>query len=491
MRGAAGGSCVALFMIIASGPYSTASADDWSFKPAVGLYESFTSNAKLAPPGDENWDFVTDLEPSLVVHGAGGRFTLDLDGSAKFLLYARDRSLSTILPSLMEANTTELIPDLLFIDTHAFVGQQPKNTGQAVSGSEFTGQQGSTTATFVVSPYMRNHFGDFADSQLRYTFSGFLGTSGVGRSMTNSLTETVVSGPQFQRLKWTVTGAASFSQYSNSNSDSNSNSGNAGSRNTYNLLAEVDGEYVIDNWISALAGVGYEAIHDETLDSQPNGPIGLVGVRLTGARMSLVLAFNHRFDSNYPSMDFTYQINPQSQIRASYTEGIDTTASLFANDVSFLSTDAYGNFVDARTSELFSLGNTGLGVQNSAFRHRSFNVSYVGVFDRDSVNASGYFDMRNGSQGQSSETAYGAILGWRHSISPVDEFSASLRFQRTSGGNSDGGTQSTINLGLAYSRQLSDTLTGVALYDFTNRFSSSSSDRFRENVVTVGLKKSF
>src|SRR5262249_34553843 len=161
--------------------------------------------------------------------------------------------------------------------------------------------------------------------------------------------------PQFQRLKWSATGSASFSQYSNSSSGGSSGggSGNTGSRNTYNLLAEVDGEYVIEDWISALAGVGYQAIHDETLDNQPNGPIGMVGVRLTGARTNLVLAFNHRFDSNYPSMDFSYQISPQSQIRASYTEGIDTTASLSATDVSFLATDAFSNFVDARTAQLF------------------------------------------------------------------------------------------------------------------------------------------
>jgi len=483
MRGVAGGCCLALLGIVGDGFGSAASAEDWSFKPAIGAYESFTSNARLAPPGDEDWDFITDLEPSLVVHGAGSRFTLDLDASVKLLLYARDRSLSTALPSLMEANTTELIPDLLFLDTRAWVGQQPKNTGQAVSGSQFTGQQGATTATGIISPYIRNHFGDFADSQLRYTFSGFLGTSGVGSSMTNSLTETLVSGPQFQRVKWSVTGAASFSQYSNS--------GNTGSRRTHDLLAEVDGEYVIEDWVSALAGVGYESIRDETLDNQPNGPIGMVGVRLTGARTSLVLAFNHRFDSNYPSMDFSYQISSQSQIRASYAEGIDTTASLFATDVSFLATDAFGNFVDARTAQLFSLGNTGLGVQNSAFRQRSLTVGYVGVFDRDSVNASGYLEMRDGSRSESSETAFGGIVGWRHEISPLDEVGATLRFQHTSGGSSQGGTQNTVNLGISYSRKLSDTLTGVALYDFTDRFSTKSSDRFLENVVTIGLQKSF
>ena len=48
-----------------------------------------------------------------------------------------------------------------------------------------------------------------------------------------------------------------------------------------------------------------------------------------------------------------------------------------------------------------------------------------------------------------------------------------------------------MNLGVAYSRKLSDTLTGVALYNFTDRFSTKSSDSYRENVITVGLQKSF
>jgi uncharacterized protein (PEP-CTERM system associated) len=177
-----------LVMLISGSFGAGASAGDWSIQPNVGLYESFTSNAKLDPPGKENWDFVTDLEPSIAVHGEGDRFTLDLDASAKLLLYARDRSLSTVVPNLVESNTTELIPDLLFVDTQAWVGQQPKNTDQRTSGSEFTGQQGGTAGTMVISPYLINHFGDFADSQLRYTFSGFLGSSGVGSSLTNSIT---------------------------------------------------------------------------------------------------------------------------------------------------------------------------------------------------------------------------------------------------------------------------------------------------------------
>src|SRR5262249_54943235 len=159
----------------------------WLIIPGVEVDGSFTSNARLDPPGKEKWDFIGNVEPSVSVRGQGDRLTFDLDASAKLLGYARDRSLSTILPDLQASGTIELIPGLLFLDAQAVITQQQNDTGQAVSGSQFTALQGSTVATMVVSPYLRNHFGDFADSQLRYSFSPVLSRSGnLGNSMTNT-----------------------------------------------------------------------------------------------------------------------------------------------------------------------------------------------------------------------------------------------------------------------------------------------------------------
>jgi uncharacterized protein (PEP-CTERM system associated) len=477
--------CGTVLVVLGAGLGAPGRAGEWLITPGIAVDGSFTSNARLDPPGRENWDFITNVEPSISVHGRGDRLTLDLDASVRLLGYARDRSLSTILPSLQESNTTELIPDLLFLDTRGFVGQQPKKTGEAVSGSQLTGQQGATVATMIVSPYLRNHFGDFADSQLRYSFSQVLSSSGsLGNAMTNAISETLVSGSRFTRLRWTLTAAGSFSHYSSS--------GDTAARNTYDMLAEASFQYALSRPISLLASFGYENIHDDTLEVQPNGPIASVGVKLTpGPRTSLTLEFNHRYNSNYPSAELTYQISAQSSIRASYSQSIQTSQSSYADDVSFLSTDAFGNFIDARTAQIFSLGNANLGVENSAFRQKTFTISYFGVFERDSINASGYYEARDASKSQSAETAYGGEIGWHHEIDPLNELDTTLRFQHTSGGSSEGGTENTIGLGIAFSHQFTDTLSGVILYNFTNRFSTVSSDRFRENVVSIGLRKTF
>ena len=67
---------------------------------------------------------------------------------------------------------------------------------------------------------MRNHIGDFADSEFRYTFNQvFTGGSSTGspgqtnqlsNATSNRLTETLVSGNQFTRLLWTVVADADY-----------------------------------------------------------------------------------------------------------------------------------------------------------------------------------------------------------------------------------------------------------------------------------------
>jgi hypothetical protein len=54
-------------------------------------------------------------------------------------------------------------------------------------------------------------------------------------------------------------------------------------------------------------------------------------------------------------------------VRAVYTDQVYTTSqALFANNLSFLTKDEFGNFIDSRTEQLFSLSNSSFGVQTDA-----------------------------------------------------------------------------------------------------------------------------
>ena len=89
-------------------------------------------------------------------------------------------------------------------------------------------------------------------------------------------------------------------------------------------------------------------------------------MRLTpGPRTSVTLTYNHRFDSDFFSGSASYLIAPQARIDASYTERIETSQTLFADNLSFLTRDEFGNFIDSRTARLFALGdNANFGLQD-------------------------------------------------------------------------------------------------------------------------------
>src|SRR6266436_5948020 len=104
-----------------------AQARDWIVTPRVSLYESYTSNASLAPDGQDRSDFFSTLA---------------------------------------------LVPELLFVDGAASVQQVPSSGQAPVSASPLAASTNlETVSVYDISPYIKHHFGTFADTELRYTFN--------------------------------------------------------------------------------------------------------------------------------------------------------------------------------------------------------------------------------------------------------------------------------------------------------------------------------
>jgi hypothetical protein len=163
--------------------------------------------------------------------------------------------------------------------------------------------------------------------------------------------------------------------------------------------SQASAEYRLDRQVGLLASVGYEQISDPAFfpEPEPTGPIGSVGIKYTpGSRTSIVLNLNHRYNRNFATGTATYLLGSQSQIRANYTDQNYTSSqALFSNNLSFLMTDEFGNFIDSRTQQLFSLASTSFGLQADAFRQRSFNLDFHLVHGRDVFDAGRYWQDRN------------------------------------------------------------------------------------------------
>ena len=156
--------------------------DDWTITPSVSLYESYTSNASLNPLGQGNPDFFTTLVPAVDIRGDTSRLKLNFDYSLAAIAYIDNPNLDQLRNNLNFVSTLTLVPELLFIDGAASVQQVPTNGQLPVSSSPLAASTNlETVGTYNISPYMRNHIGNFADSEFRYTFNQvFTGGSSGG-----------------------------------------------------------------------------------------------------------------------------------------------------------------------------------------------------------------------------------------------------------------------------------------------------------------------
>lgn len=471
-------------------------AGDWTITPSVSLYQSFTSNASLNPIGQANPDFFTTLVPAVDVQGDTSRIKLNFDYSLDAIAYFSNPQLDQLRSNLNFLSTMTVVPQLFYIDGAASIQQIPSNGQLPVSSSPLAASTNLTTVgSYNISPYIKTHFGSFADSELRYTFNqvipgstddtSFTGSNELSNSITNRLTETLVSGADFTRLFWSVIIDGDNTTFSGSNPD------------TLSRLVQANGEYRLGRQVGLLASVGYELISDPTFapEPEPDGPIGSVGIKYTpGPRTSLIVNLNHRYNSNFVTGSGSYLIGAESRVDAAYTDQVYTSSqSLFSNNLSFLTTDQFGNFIDSRTEQLFSLSGTNLGFQSNAFRLKTFNLGLHAVEGRNTFDVGGFWQNRDVFQTGEVDTAFGGGASWGRALSPVAKLTLSLRYanQQFDIPLQESDQQQLIGAGGSLVYNLNDTLDGVLTLNYTRQFANISTNAFEETVLSVGLQKHF
>jgi len=236
-----------------------------------------------------------------------------------------------------------------------------------------------------------------------------------------------------------------------------------------------------------------QPIDDATLTVEPDGPIGSVGLHWTpGPRTSVILNFNHRYDDNFVTGNASYQIGPKTNVAASYTERIETSQTLFANDLNFLITDEFGNFIDARTAQLFALGGSAFGLTDQAFKLKRFETNLHAVRGRNTFDVIGYYETRDVESTDEFDTAGGGELNWGRALSRLTNLNLTFRF-RDADFDVPGApeSQQIVGAGTSLIYHMNETLDGVVSLEYTRQFSNVPDDEFSEAVISFGLAKRF
>lgn len=475
-----GFSCsVALAFVAACQLWSgAAAAEEWQIRPSVSVFESFTSNARLDPPGEEKSDFATTISPAVDIHREAPRLTVDLSYALDAIGYVEEQDLSEIRNRLNLHSQAALVPEMVFLEANAAIDQQPESGERPSSGSRLTASTNlDTVYTYRIGPSVNHHFGTFADSGLKYAFSQVFSDE-LPDATIHTVEGSLISGSRFTRLLWAL------------NADAQEASG---SRDISSVFAAASVEYPVNRTVSLFASAGYEQISDPSLDDEPDGPIGSAGVRLSpGPRSVLEVLYNHRFESDFVTGTASYLIDSDSRIDASYTERIETSQTSFAENLGFLRRDEFGNFIDSRTERLFRLENDDFGLEDNAFRLRTFSISLHLARGRNIWDAVAYHERRNIDALDEEDTAFGGGANWQRQLSPTSTFNLTVRYRHeTFDTPSETEEQDLIGAGASLVQNLNETLDGVLAVNFARQFADDPDDEFIEAIVSVGLVKRF
>ena len=146
-------------------------AAEWTLAPSLEVSETYLDNVTLAPPGDEESDYITQITPEILAHAKGRRGELDLAYRMQNLLYVNNSQANTTYHQLVANTTAELVREVLFIDADGSYGQAPISQEGAVGFDNLAVTENRTNVgTYSISPYLLKQFGRFASAELRYTY---------------------------------------------------------------------------------------------------------------------------------------------------------------------------------------------------------------------------------------------------------------------------------------------------------------------------------
>jgi uncharacterized protein (PEP-CTERM system associated) len=480
-------------------PIRTELLGPWAITPRIEGRETFDSNPTGATRGvPTRPDGYSSLLPGVNIARQSAYNTFVLDYQAEGRKYYSDQDLDQIRNNLTEFSTSRIVEELLYLDTRAIIGQALLNQRGAASA---TPQLQSTNETeyydFYLSPYVRNHFGSFADTELRYSLADTSFKSNAGgqlpSSLTNQVSGNVNSGADFTRVVWSLNGL-----YSNTDRSGLSSSILApqfagrdvnapATRGTTTLGAE----YALTRQYSVLGTVGYESIHDPTFVHNIDGSTWSGGFRLRpGPNTTLLLVYGFREGEHYWQGNATYDYDPATRFVARYTEGLVTNDTLMQNNLGVLGIDEFGNFIDPVTRQQFDPTYSLFSLTTLSFRQKRFDATFHAVRQVNYFDLLLYNEDRSAQVTQTSDSTYGLTASWGRDLNALTNAFLELRYQHVKF-QPDLRKDHNYGFTLGVRYALAPSLDTYANYSYFTRDSQPSINNLDDHVMFVGIRKVF
>ncbi|WP_444843594.1 TIGR03016 family PEP-CTERM system-associated outer membrane protein [Duganella caerulea] len=287
---------------------------EWTVVPSLRMRESYTNNMNLAPPGNAQDEFTTELAPGIAVSTDGPHLKLALDYSLQKIHYTHRADRST--QQLDAQGHADLMRDWLYLDARSSISQQNISPfgPQVLEATQVTANSSTVRATSI-SPYLQHHFHGLATAQLRYDYQRVTGGGLLGvRSDDTNLRLT--GDNDGQGWNWDM------------RADLKHIDDNALPPVTMNDTA-LTLSYPLNSRLSLSATGGYEKSDYYTGGAQPQGRHWSAGGNWTPSpRTKVAASVGRRYFGNTYSLDAEYRMHSMFW-SLNYNEDITTTHGEF------------------------------------------------------------------------------------------------------------------------------------------------------------------
>jgi uncharacterized protein (PEP-CTERM system associated) len=313
-----------VFILVVAGTLLpvVAEAADWRITPRLNVRETYTDNLRLAPRGQEQSDWVTEIDPGVSISARGARLQLQADYAFQYRLYANNSDANGHNHSLTSNGLLDVWNRNLFVQASASIAQQDISPLGVQSDSNINLSGNRTEVRQAnVSPYWVSRLGTWGNLQARYTWNQAQskGATSALDSESQGVSLGISSGPAFHDLGW----SASYSRQ-----QIESSSGQFSKRD----LESVSGSarYRLLPTLAVTGTIGTEHNSYGTVSGSSSGSYWNAGVDWApSSRTRVAATFGERYYGKSYSLDASHRTRATTWTLG-YSEQIVATPGIFS-----------------------------------------------------------------------------------------------------------------------------------------------------------------
>jgi len=489
----------------------------WTIVPRISAFEEFNDNI-FQSQNNRRWDVINLISPGIAITGDTPRITLRLNYNPIFRIYDRTSSQDSVGQQALGIADATVIPDEFYVRARVFADQVPANGGfgnlnfgAPTIGNAGFGALGGSASTLSranisqvesseLFPYAVHRFGDAGTGRAGINLTQNYSSSSAGALLNSSAgpaqhSETGEAIAQFESGE----GLGRFVDIATV--DAAITSGTGVQASSHRAIADNRLGYAINHAILVFGDLGVETIQ------YPNAvpPVHITdGVWGLGTELrpnedsELTLEYGHLDGVTSFRAVARYSMTARTVLTATYTSGITTDLEQIESQLSNVTVSPAGNPINLDTGAPVSLVNYLTGVNTSVNRTNTLLVTGTALLDRDTISVG--LERQNQTVLANARGVTPNVPNTTLSVNASERHEISERMSLT--GTVQGGTR-TLQSGSTNQNEqwysatvslkylFSDKLTGYAQYSYFDRLSNTPGVPYYNNIVLVGLTRTF